>query len=96
MKNKIKIGHQVYKVVYPNSGLLSAEDGQTDFNTNTISVDKTLIPSQLETTLAHEILHVLIHQSGSCEIVKENEELLVRTMEDIFYTFLKENTNFYV
>lgn len=95
MRKKIKLNRQVYNVAQIANSSIMDLDGMTDFNTNTITLNKSLAVSQEETTLAHEILHVLFHQSGACEVLGAQEEIIVRSMEDVFYSFLKDNTNFY-
>ena len=95
MIKKIVIGKHVYKVHWDDFGGLLDNYGTTDFNTNKICVDNTIANSRKELTLAHEIIHALFEDSGVREILKDNEEQVVRMLENKFYEFLKDNTTFY-
>lgn len=95
MLRKIQIGKHTYKVLYKNFGGLLDNYGTTLVDKNEIHVDTTVAQSRQEVTLAHEILHALFEESGVNERLKDDEELIVRMLENKFYEFLKDNTDFY-
>jgi len=95
VKKQINICNHKYKILHIDFEGLSENFGSTLSTTTTISIDSSITKSKQEVTLAHEILHVFLEESGARELVNENEELLVMIMENTFYDFLKQNTNFY-
>ena len=95
MKRKIKVGPHVYTVHMADLGALSDNYGTTIESQLQINVDVNMKKSKQDSVLAHEILHALIVEGGARELVKDNEELLVTILENTFYQFLNENTDFY-
>lgn len=86
---KIEIEDDV-KVYHPMSGY--AMNWQ-----NLIKLAKNQDDGIKETSLSHEILHEMINKSGIWHELKENdlEETLVCGLENIFWRFLKDNTDFF-
>ena len=95
MKKRVKIGPHVYTVHIADLGALSDNYGTTIESQLQINVDVNIKKSKQDSVLAHEILHALIVEGGARELVKDNEELLVSILENTFYQFLNENTDFY-
>ena len=95
MKKRVKIGPHVYTVHIADLGALSDNYGTTIESQLQINVDVNMKKSKQDSVLAHEILHALIVEGGAREFVKDNEELLVSILENTFYQFLNENTDFY-
>ena len=95
MRNKVKLHHHTYTIHLADHGKLMDNFGTTLFDDMSIHIEKSLVQSKRESTLAHEILHALLEESGAKMLLAESEELFVRTLENIFYFFLKDNTDFY-
>ena len=95
MIKKIRVNLQKYSVKYQGFGALADNFGMTKFQDNSIHIDNSVVKSVQELTLAHEILHVLLNESGLNHKLCEIEEEIVRSLEGTFYSFLKENTNFF-
>lgn len=93
---KIKIGPYNVQVVHEN---MTEFYGLFKHGTQQIVLQKDMLNQLEESTLAHEILHALLAYSGALELIKEpaavTEESLVVILESTFYSFLKQNTNFY-
>lgn len=76
---------------------------------NKIYVRKDLTPTRRKQVIAHEVMHTLFAESGvgiclealatrfgTEEEHLDIEEIIVTGLENVFYNFLKDNTNFYV
>lgn len=60
---KLKIGGHIYKI--DSTEELDGISGDTDSVKNVIRLSKTLVPSQREATLIHEIFHAINTTFGS-------------------------------
>jgi len=88
-------GHQI-TVKQVESYSLTAQCGEYDQSTKQILISKTLSPSTKKQVLCHEIMHVLLIESGANDYLKSNgisEEAVPCLLENILYQFFSNNTH---
>lgn len=103
IKDIIKIGGHDFDVtlVANDVDFSPSHDGITDYGRNTIKICSSTPKTRQEEVLAHECLHVLIDKSGAEWFLKDKRlsekhvEDFIRILENTFYNFLKNNTDFY-
>lgn len=79
---KLKIGGHIYKVIYKDMG---EDAGLADKTKNIIYIDPNLSKSEQESTLIHEILHV---------INSELDHALLDSLSQQLYQVIKQNKLF--
>ena len=80
---KLKIGGHVYKIEYGKDGNLGdVLCGKTHTTKGIIALNKSLIQSEMEATLFHEIFHVINNQFT---------EVTVESLSQQLYQVLKDN-----
>jgi len=75
-----------------------SDDGEVVWNDKLLKIKQDLNKEMTDSTIAHEILHVLFYMSGAVGLFRNkglDEEVLVHMLENMVYLFLRDNTNFY-
>lgn len=80
---KLKIGGHI--ITIDTSSELTV-NGSTHWDTNTIKICKTLCQTQKESTLIHEIFHIM-----NTEVGGNNHHALISSLAEQFYQVLKDN-----
>lgn len=79
----LKIGAHSYKVIEVSAGRLgSTDDASVDKEKGVITINKNLMQSEKETTLIHEVLHVMNN---------EIQHQMIESLAQQIYQFLHEN-----
>ena len=95
---KITIGGHEMSIKYEETCLLEPKYvGRIDMSQNTIMLQKNIAESYTEEVLIHEIIHGFFEATGIEEMIDDNKknELYVQSLTNIFWRFLKDNTNFF-
>ena len=89
----VRIGPHRYKVdVAKPSGLTHEEYGVTDVGRTTITLAPGMSGSQQRATFLHECLHAMLSLTGwDHRLGSKREEQLVRALEPVLLTWLREN-----
>ena len=90
---KVRVGPHRYKVdVAKPSGLTHEEYGVTDVGRTTITLAPGMSGSQQRATFLHECLHAMLSLTGwDHRLGSKREEQLVRALEPVLLTWLREN-----
>jgi len=100
VNEKIKIGGHCYRLLFVEQHEFSSLNrwAEIDYRALTIKIDKHLHGTRLYESIAHEILHGLIIESGVNSMFDKKEvdhEEFNGIMENTFFQFLLDNTNFF-
>lgn len=91
MPNQVKVGgHQISIKIAPRSDI----KGSADYRcyTKAIRVADDMAPSEVGTSVVHEILHAMWHSSGLYQSYKpKTEEDIVKTLEPWLYQVMRDN-----
>lgn len=81
--NQVKIGAHIYKIkiVNENSDLELENNGRVDKVKGLITLDGTLMPTELSGTFLHEILHVINNELDHALLDSLSQQLL-QVLED--------------
>jgi len=101
MRTNVIIGGQTFIIERnsPSEELSNKYDGRIFYDKNKIYLSNNCEISYQDEVLAHEIIHGLVEKSGVASILKKsdvNEELVVELLSNIFWNFLKDNTDFFI
>ena len=90
---RVQVGPHRYKVdVAKPSGLTHEEYGVTDVGRTTITLAPGMSGSQQRATFLHECLHAMLSLTGwDHRLGSKREEQLVRALEPVLLTWLREN-----
>ena len=96
---RVNVGGHDIKIIVKKD---REEMGRYNAINNTIKLKAGLSESKAEQVLCHEIIHFLLYESGTTNVLgvegSDNYVLfenVTRTLENIFWRFLKDNTNFF-
>jgi hypothetical protein len=85
LPSEVVVGAMRFRIVV---GKLRGKMGETDFETQVI----TIVPGQghdvVRMTLVHEIMHCIFYQSG-VDVSSELEEQIIRTIEPFIYMVIR-------
>lgn len=98
MKDSVKVAGHVYEIIRTESVDINENWGLIQYKNMKIKLDKELKGSRLEETLTHEIIHAVLSESGCQGYLNSKEvdkELFISLIENTFYQFLKDNTDFF-
>ena len=93
----VKVGAKTYTVQLVSSWDTAKGHenyGKTSHATQEIFVDKTPHPEQVVDTFLHELLHVVMNESGFSDPIECPEEELVRRITPILYQVFTDNKLF--
>jgi hypothetical protein len=98
---KVDIGGQIYKIIPSKSKCL--EDGVDTWarfmaSQNVVYYVDELLSERIEQNISHEILHLFFMETGLSNYLETNNipfEAPAIFLENIFWQFLKNNTNFF-
>ncbi len=101
MRDKVIIGGQRYIIdrEQPSERLENKYDGRIFYAKNRIVLSNDCEISYQDEILTHEVLHGLLEKSGVASLIKKNEldiELVTEMLTNIFWQFLKDNTDFFI
>ena len=100
MREIVVIGGQQYVIIriQPSEKLENMYDGRIFYDENKIYLSNNCEINYQDEILAHEIIHALLEKSGVSLLIKKanvDYELVTEMLTNIFWNFLKDNTNFY-
>ena len=103
---KIKIAGHVYSIKQMSDDHMNmmTEENESEYpwnayiqyTDNLIALRESNALTQKEQSIAHEVLHAIIENSHAYTYIKKDAlEDLIKSMENVFYRFLKDNTDVY-
>lgn len=98
LPKEIRIGSADYEVSI-NKRLASRDGvwGLVNYGSSTIEIEEGISLSKARETLAHEMIHAIIHEAGIRELEKEEEyvtaigPVLAMLLRDNDFTFMRDN-----
>lgn len=91
LPSAVVIGLYGYEIRTVPSGSIEDSVGEADCHAQIISLDESLSPEALKTTLVHELLHAMFDAYGTDELLTEIDEALVSLMEMPLLALLRSN-----